>query len=165
MLKTSSYKPADFVHLHVHTFHSMLDGVASPTAILTRAKELGMKAIAITDHGSMGAHLEAQLEADRMGGIKVIFGIEMYIVNDHTVHSKEQRSAGHLILLAKNEEGYKNLIKLNNIAWRDGFYYTPRIDFGLLKKYRKGLVCLTACAKGIVSKSILEKNIIDNISQ
>lgn len=144
-------KMTDFVHLHVHTYYSMLDGVASPRSLLERAKELDMKALAITDHGSMGAHLETQLEADQVGGVKPIFGSEMYLVDDHTFKGKEQRSANHIVLLAKNSEGYANLIKLNNIAWRDGFYYEPRIDFGLLEKYGSGLICLTACGKGLIS--------------
>lgn len=144
----------NFIHLHIHTHHSLLDGVASPEAILIRAKELGFKAIAITDHGTMGAHLEAQLHADKIG-IKVIFGMESYIVNDHTIHTKEQRGANHIILLTANEQGYKNLIKLNNIAWRDGFYYTPRIDLNLIAKNSSGLVCLSSCAKGIIAGPIL----------
>ena len=143
------------IHLHLHTYHSLLDGVPSPTAYLERAKELGMEAIAFTDHGSMGTHLEAQLEADRIGGVKVIFGLELYFVQDHTVHLKEQRTADHVTLLAKNETGYKNLIKLNNIAWRDGFYYSPRIDMKLLRKHSYGLVCLSGCLKGIVSSPVL----------
>lgn len=141
----------DFVHLHVHSNHSLLDGVASTTKLLDRSKELGMRAIAITDHGTMGGHIEAQLEADRIGDIKVIFGIEAYVVDDHKEHSKEQRGANHILLLCTNGVGYANLITLNNIAWTDGFYYSPRIDIGLLSDYSDGLICLTACAKGIIS--------------
>lgn len=149
----------DFVHLHVHSHHSMLDGIASPTALLDKAKELNMRAIAMTDHGTMASHLEAQLEADRIGDIKVIFGVEAYIVKDHTVHSKEQRGAGHVTLLAKNERGYKNLLALNNTAWRDGFYYSPRLDYSLLERYRRGIICLTGCAKGVIAEHILSGNL------
>jgi len=146
---------ANFVHLHVHTNHSLLDGVASSTKLINRAKELGMEAIAITDHGNMAAHLEAQLEADKIGGIKVIFGMEAYVVDDHTNHSREQRGANHIILLAKDEVGYTNLVKLNNAAWRDGFYYTPRLDYNLLSSNSDGLIVLSACAKGILSSPAL----------
>lgn len=141
-----------FTHLHVHTHYSLLDGLAKIDDLLDRAKELGMDSIAITDHGVLYGAIEFFIKA-KQKGIKPIIGCEFYMTaGDY--HSKnntaEDKTRYHLILLAKNEEGYKNLMKLVSIAHLEGFYYKPRINRELLRKYAKGLICLSACAEGEV---------------
>lgn len=138
-----------FTHLHVHTHYSLLDGLAKIDDLLDRAKELGMDSLAITDHGVLYGAIEFFVKAkDR--GIKPIIGCEMYVSND--LHSKNNDSVDkrrfHLILLAKNDKGYKNLMKLISIAHLEGFYYKPRIDRPTLRKYSDGLIALSACAEG-----------------
>jgi len=141
-----------FTHLHVHTHYSLLDGLAKIDDILDRAKELGMDSLAITDHGVLYGAIEFFIKAKERG-IKPIIGCEMYLT-PHDLHSKnpssEDRKRHHLILLAKNEKGYKNLMKLISIAHLEGFYYKPRIDREVLRKYAEGLIGLSACAEGEV---------------
>ena len=139
-----------FTHLHVHTHYSLLDGLAKIDDILDRAKELGMESLAITDHGVLYGAIEFFIKAKERG-IKPIIGCEMY-VTPNDLHSKNpdslDRKRHHLILLAKNEKGYKNLMKLISIAHLEGFYYKPRIDRPTLRKYAEGLIALSACAEG-----------------
>jgi len=140
---------ADFVHLHCHTEYSLLDGLAKIPDLLARAKQYGMDALAITDHGAMYGVFKFYLAA-RDFGIKPIIGVEAYMAS----RSRFDKQAGidsdqyHLILLAKNEIGYKNLMKLITIAHLEGFYYKPRIDTEVLKRYSEGLVCLSGCLEG-----------------
>ena len=150
----------EFVHLHVHSEYSLLDGMCRIKDIPKRAKELGMKAIALTDHGVMfGSVLFYQ--ACQKEGIKAITGCEMYVAPNSRFDrdfSRNDDKYNHLILLVKDKEGYQNLIKLVSIGFTEGFYSKPRIDKEVLKKYSKGLVCLSGCLAGEVSKAILEDN-------
>ncbi len=144
-----------FVHLHVHTEFSLLDGAARIKKMVKLAKEYGMPAVAMTDHGNMYAATRF-FDACTEVGIKPIFGTEFYVCPDLTVKNGKQHLS-HLIILAKDETGYKNLSMLNTIAFRDGFYYKPRIDYKTLEKYHEGLVCLSACLAGDIPKLILQE--------
>ena len=146
----------DFVHLHVHTEYSLLDGANRIKDLVARVKELGMKAIAITDHGVMYGAIEFYKECKKQG-IKPIIGCEMYVA-PRTRFDKEpniDERPGHLVLLAKDNEGYKNLAKLVSIAFTEGFYYKPRIDMEVIKKYSKGLVASSACLAGFINRALL----------
>jgi len=140
-----------FTHLHVHSQYSILDGAASVDALVTKAKADGMKALALTDHGLMFGIKEFHT-ACKKAGIKPILGCETYVAA-RTIHDKKDkidRSGHHLIMLAKNETGYKNLVKLISIANNEGFYYKPRIDKNLLEKYSEGLIVSSSCLGGEV---------------
>ena len=128
----------DFVHLHVHTEYSLLDGIARIEQVTRRAKELGMPALAITDHGNMYGAVKFY-DACRDNDIKAIFGCEFYVANDLYVKNGKSKYA-HLVLLAKDEVGYNNICMLNTIAFRDGFYYKPRIDYKTLERRFKCFV-------------------------
>ena len=145
-----------FVHLHVHTEYSLLDGSAKIGELISRTKELGMDSIAITDHGVMYGVIDFYKKA-KAAGIKPILGCEVYVATDSR-HIKEKRDEGHsqhLILLAENEEGYRNLIKLVSLGFTEGFYYRPRVDVELLRQYNKGLIALSACLGGVVPKVLM----------
>ncbi len=146
---------ARFSHLHLHTEYSLLDGFVPIKKLFNRLKELEMTSVAITDHGSMFGALEFYKEAKK-NNIKPIIGCEMYISNGSYLEKDRKRS--HLVLLAKNETGYHNLIKLVSESHIRGFYYKPRIDYELLKEYSEGLIALSACLSGDVQKSILNGN-------
>ena len=144
----------DFVHLHLHTEYSLLDGAARIGKVVKTAKDMGMKSIAITDHGNMYGTIALFDECKKVGDIKPIFGCEFYVSDD--LHQKSGKpKLRHLILLVKNEEGYKNICMLNTIAFRDGYYYKPRIDYKTLKEYSNGLVCLSACLAGTLPQLLL----------
>lgn len=146
-----------YTHLHVHSHYSLLDGLGKVDELLDRALELGMDSIALTDHGVMYGAVELFIKAKEKG-IKAIIGCEMYITNgDHKSKdaTADNRKRYHLILLVKNEEGYHNLMKLVSIAHLDGFYYKPRIDRKLLRKYAKGLIGLSACVEGEIPAQIV----------
>ncbi len=144
-----------FVHLHVHTEYSLLDGAARIKKLVKLAKENGMPAVAMTDHGNMygATHF---FDACQKEGIKPIFGTEFYVADDLEVKSGKQKLA-HLIILVKNEQGYKNICKLNSIAFVNGFYYKPRIDYKTLEKYHEGLICLSACLAGDIPRLIMQE--------
>jgi DNA polymerase-3 subunit alpha len=146
---------ADFVHLHNHSEYSLLDGLSRVEDMVARAKELGMKSIAITDHGNMYGTIQFYKECVA-AGIKPIIGCEIYIAKrsrfDKTVDDKDYN---HLILLAKNLTGYKNLMKIVSKSHLEGFYYKPRTDIELLREYSEGLICLSACVNGYVSEPLL----------
>lgn len=147
----------DFVHLHTHTEYSLLDGANKIKELPLRAKELGMNAMAITDHGVMFGVVDFYKECKKVG-IKPIIGCEVYVA-PRTRFDKENgidNKYSHLILLAKNETGYKNLTNLVSMGFTDGFYYKPRIDLEILEKYHDGLICLSACLAGSVNKAILK---------
>ena len=152
----------DFVHLHVHTEYSILDGATRIKQLVKQCKEYGMKAVAITDHGNMFgaiALFDTCTELKKKTGyeVKPIFGCEFYTTED--LHVKSGRGKFyHLILLVKNDVGYHNLCMLNTIAYRDGFYYKPRIDLKTLETYHEGLVCLSACIGGEIPQAILRKD-------
>ena len=122
-----------FVHLHVHTEFSLLDGCARIKKLVETSAERGAKAVAITDHGNMYGTLQFYTEC-LIKGIKPIIGSEFYVCNDHTQKSGKP-VLHHLVLLAKNNTGYKNLLKLSSISFVEGFYYKPRIDYDLLEKH------------------------------
>ena len=149
----------DFVHLHVHTEYSLLDGANRIKDLVAKVKKLGMNAVAITDHGVMYGAIEFYKEC-KANGIKPIIGCEMYVAK-RTMHDKDaniDNTYSHLILLAKDNEGYKNLIKLVSLSFTEGYYYKPRIDKETLRKYSKGLICTSACLAGEVSSNILNNN-------
>lgn len=149
-----------YTHLHVHSHYSLLDGLGKIDDLMDRAKELGMDSIALTDHGVMYGAVELFIKAKEKG-IKPIIGCEMYVTNgDYKSKdpTAENRKRYHLILLVKNEEGYHNLMKLVSIAHLEGFYYKPRIDRKLLRKYAKGLIGLSACAEGEIPAQIIMGN-------
>ena len=140
---------SDFVHLHLHTEYSLLDGACRLKPLMERLKELGQTACAITDHGNMYGAVEFWNEAKK-AGIKPIIGCEVYVAR-RTRHDREQKldsSPFHLILLCENNEGYRNLVKLVSIAAIEGFYNKPRVDLELLKKYHGGLIAMSACLAG-----------------
>jgi len=146
-----------FSHLHLHTEYSFLDGAIKIDKLFNRIKELGMDSVAITEHGNMHAVVK-KFQAAKKAGVKLIFGAEPYVVDDISVKDKSE-SRYHLILLAKNMEGYKNLIKLISIAGTNkNFYYRPRIDKKLLKEYSKGLICMSACIANDIAQSVIHKN-------
>ena len=147
----------DFTHLHVHTQYSILDGQSDIKTLMCKVKEYGTKSIAITDHGNMFGVLEF-LKAAITNEVKPIIGCEMYVAEGSRFEKKgrEDRSGFHLILLAKNYEGYKNLSRLCSLAFhKDAFYYTPRIDKELLRQYHEGLIASTACLGGEIAFNII----------
>ena len=146
----------DFVHLHLHTEYSLLDGIARIDQVTKKAKELGMPAIAITDHGNMYGAVKFY-DACRDLDIKAIFGCEFYVAQDLHVKAGKSKYA-HLVLLAKDEIGYNNICMLNTIAFRDGFYYKPRIDYKTLEQYHEGVVCLSACLAGDIPQAIMNRD-------
>lgn len=140
----------DFVHLHVHSDFSLLDGAASVKQLVAKAKELGQTALALTDHGNMFGVISFY-KACTEQGIKPIIGCEFYVAPESRFEKKEALNGKryyHLILLAKNETGYKNLMLLCSKGYTEGMYYKPRIDDELLEKYADGLICLSACLAG-----------------
>ena len=146
-----------FTHLHVHSQYSILDGAASVDALVNKAKKDGMKALALTDHGTMFGIKEFH-SACKKAGIKPILGCETYVA-ERTFNDKKDkvdRSGDHLILLAKNAKGYKNLVKLISIANNEGFYYKPRIDKTLLEKYSDGLIVSSSCLGGEIPTLLLK---------
>jgi DNA polymerase-3 subunit alpha len=149
-------KTPEFVHLHVHSEYSLLDGLSKIDKLVAKAKELGMKSLALTDHGVMHGTIKFY-NACQKEGIKPIIGCEMYLAR----RSRFEKSGGpeispyHLLLLAKNLKGYYNLMKLVTIAHLEGFYYKPRIDMKLLKKHHEGLIASTACLQGAIPHLVL----------
>ena len=144
----------NFVHLHTHSEFSLLDGAARISVMVKKAKSLGMPAVAISDHGNMYGTYRFYKECKKQG-IKAIIGCEVYLVDDASVRNhKEHRS--HFLLLAKDNEGYLNLCKLNSAAWIDGFYGKPRVDYALLKKHSKGLIATSACLGGHVPHYLMK---------
>lgn len=145
----------NFVHLHVHTEYSLLDGAARIKKLVEVVKENGGNAVAITDHGNMAGALAFFAECYR-NGIKPIIGCEFYVAHDR-FYKQGKADVGHLILLAKNNTGYQNLLKLNGIAAKEGFYYKPRIDYTVLEKYSEGLICMSACLAGHIPQLLLSR--------
>ena len=148
----------DFVHLHVHTQYSILDGAAAVKPLLKRAKALGMSALAITDHGNMYGVKNFHDTAAELG-IKPILGCEVYVVKNRFEKDKDEKAGDHLILLAKNLEGYHNLCKMVSYSFTEGFYYKPRIDKQLIEQYHGGLICCSACLGGEVPQAIMHNDI------
>lgn len=145
-----------FTHLHVHTEYSLLDGASRIDALLSRCKDLGMESIAITDHGVMYGVIDFYKKAKQYG-IKPILGCEVYIAaRQLTDMENKDRQSAHLVLLAKNQTGYQNIIKLTSIGFTKGFYYKPRVDYDTLQKYSEGVVCLSACLAGDIPTMLLD---------
>ncbi len=146
-----------FVHLHVHTQYILLDGAIRLEALLKRVADFGMNAVAITDHGTMFGSVEFY-EKTKKAGIKPIIGCECYLAPRRLTDKSaaDAKRLSHLVLLAENPEGYRNLCKLASVAQLEGFYYKPRIDKELLKQHSKGLIALSACLHGEIPRLIQE---------
>jgi DNA polymerase III subunit alpha len=145
----------EFAHLHLHTEFSLLDGMGRIDEYVTRAQQLGIKHMAVTDHGVMYAALD-WYQAAVAGGLHPIIGMEAYLAEGPI--AKRERKSYHLLLLAENEVGYRNLLKLASVASLEGFYYRPRIDLELLQRYREGIICTSACLGGPVANNFLHGN-------
>ena len=151
-----------FTHLHVHTEYSLLDGSGKIEEITARAKELGMDSLAITDHGVMYGVIDFY-RAARNVGIKPILGCEVYVAPGSRFEKEPGISDDryyHLILLAENNTGYANLMKIVSKGFVDGFYYKPRVDYEVLEEYSEGIICLSACLAGEVQK-LLARNLYE----
>ena len=147
-----------FTHLHVHSYYSLMDGLNSPKELCQAALDAGQTAIAITDHGTLSSHREMQIAAKELG-IKPILGVEAYIsptdrFDKSSATDKSIQAYNHIILLAKNKNGLKNINSLQEIAWNEGFYHKPRIDMEVLKEYAKDIIVLSGCLNGLISKCI-----------
>ncbi|MDY6821112.1 MAG: DNA polymerase III subunit alpha [Deferribacterota bacterium] len=157
----------NFVHLHMHTAYSFLDGAISLDKLFNKVKDCGMKAVAITDHGAMFGTIDFYRKALKYG-IKPILGCEVYVAPDSRFNKEYEKSEDknyHLILLAENNQGLKNLQILVSKAFLEGFYYKPRIDKELLKDYSSGLICLSACLAGELPRSILRDGLEKSIEK
>ncbi|MEJ2365567.1 MAG: PHP domain-containing protein [Deltaproteobacteria bacterium] len=149
--------PKEFVHLHVHSEYSLLDGAIRIKDMLERAKEFGMPAVAITDHGNMHGVLEFYVKAHKLG-IKPLLGCEIYVAPQSRRDRGESGAGGrnyHIVLLAENNAGYRNLLKLLTLANFEGFYYKPRVDKELLASHQEGLIALSSCLHGEVASHLL----------
>lgn len=142
----------DFVHLHLHTEYSLLDGACKIDNLIDYCKKNGVDTVCITDHGNMYGTLHFAEKA-AIAGIKYIIGCEFYVTRD--MNDKSSNVSDHLILLAKNKAGYKNLVQLDSMAFVDGFYYKPKIDYKVLKEHSEGVICLSACLAGGIPKKLL----------
>jgi DNA polymerase III subunit alpha len=146
-----------FVHLHLHTDYSLLDGACEITELATEAARRGMPAVAVTDHGNLFAAANFFHEATTRG-VKPIIGCEVYVTpGSHTAKGADAERSNHLVLLCETNEGYRNLIQLVSTGFLDGFYYKPRVDHDLLAKHSRGLIALSACLRGEVAESVLQE--------
>ena len=145
-----------FTHLHVHTEYSLLDGSAKIKALAKRAKQLGMSHLAITDHGSMYGVVDFY-KACKNEGVKPIIGCEVYVANGSRFEKNSSKNSqyNHLVLLAKDNDGYRNLIKLVSLGFIEGFYYKPRVDHEILKEYSSGIIALSACLGGEIPAALM----------
>ena len=149
--------PSNFVHLHLHTDYSLLDGACEIGELTTEAARRGMPAVAVTDHGNLFAAANFFHQA-KTHGVKPIIGCEVYVAPDnHKNRGTEAERSNHLVLLCENEEGYRNLIQLVSTGFLDGFYYKPRVDHDLLAQHSKGLIALSACLRGEVASALLDE--------
>ncbi len=148
-------KPSDYVHLHNHTHHSLLDGLTKIPDMVAKVKELGMEACAITDHGTMSGAIEFY-KAATAAGIKPIIGIETYVAarSRHDRDPAKDKARYHLTLLAMNHQGYQNLMKLSTVANLEGVYYKPRVDHELLEQYNEGIICMSGCMGGELGENL-----------
>ena len=153
----ASSAPPDFVHLHLHTDYSLLDGACEIGELTQEAARRGMKAVAVTDHGNLFAAANFYHKATTHG-VKPIIGCEVYVAPDnHKNRGADAERSNHLVLLCENEEGYRNLIQLVSTGFLDGFYYKPRVDHELLAKHSSGLIALSACLRGEVADALLSE--------
>ena len=146
-----------FVHLHVHSEYSILDGACRIPALVDKAARLEMPAVSLTDHGSLAGAIDLYKAANKQG-VKPIIGCEVYVTDDRHVQTK---GTAHLTLLAETTAGYANLIKLCSLGYLEGYYYRPRVDWELLSQYAPGLIALSGCLSGRVSKAISEARMGD----
>ena len=151
---------SDFVHLHVHSHYSLMDGLNTPHELLEAAKEQGQTCLAITDHGTLSSHRDMQIAAKELG-MKPILGLEAYIsstdrFDKRAVAKRDDNTSlyNHIILLAKDDLGVKNLQKLSQIAWTEGYYHKPRIDIDALWEFGDGIIVVSGCMNGLISKAI-----------
>ncbi len=149
--------PIPFVHLHTHSQYSLLDGKCRIEELIKVAKDFNMPALALTDHGVMYGVVDFYKKA-KEAGIKPILGCEVYVAprgrfEKDPIKDKNQH---HLVLLAKNQQGYKNLMKLVSLSYQEGFYYKPRVDYDLLERYHEGIIALSGCLAGEIPSLILE---------
>ena len=151
---------SDFVHLHVHSHYSLMDGLNTPYELLEAAKNQGQTSLSVTDHGTLSSHRDMQIAAKELG-MKPILGLEAYIsVTDRfdkrAVAKRDDNTSlyNHIILLAKNDQGLKNLQKLSQIAWTEGYYHKPRIDMEVLWEFGEGIIVISGCMNGLISKAI-----------
>lgn len=142
----------DFVHLHLHTEYSLLDGAVKVDELIKHCKKNNIDTVAVTDHGNMYCSLRFA-EKCKKNKIKAIVGCEFYVTDD--LHVKTEQKADHLVLLAKNKTGYINLVQLDSMAFVDGFYYRPRIDYKVLKEHTEGVICLSACLAGRIPRLLM----------
>src|SRR5437870_3714237 len=145
--------PGDFTHLHLHTLYSLLDGAIRLPDLMKSCADTGMKSVAVTDHGNMFGVVNFYQEAMKHG-IKPIIGFEAYVAGEKGMGDKSQRIGNHLVLLAQDDAGYRNLRYLSTKAFTEGFYYDPRVDKQILKEHNEGIIALTACMAGAVPKAI-----------
>ena len=148
-----------FAHLHVHTEYSLLDGFSNIKKLVNRVKELNMESVAITDHGTMFGVIDFY-KAAKAEGIKPIIGLEAYMAarGMKDKDSKLDRTSTHLLLLAENEIGYRNLLKIASAAQMEGFYYYPRIDHDFLASHAEGLICTSGCMSAEIPRALLNEN-------
>ena len=156
-----------FAHLHVHSHYSLMDGLNTPFELLDAAKNVGQTTLAITDHGTLSSHRDMQIAAKELG-MKPILGLEAYIsatdrFDKRAVAKRDDNTSlyNHIILLAKNDEGLKNLQKLSQIAWTEGYYHKPRIDMEVLWEFGNGIIVLSGCMNGLISKAIERKDMVN----
>ena len=147
---------SDFVHLHLHTYYSLLDGACPIKKLAKRVHELKMPAVAMTDHGNMFGAIEFYETMSKIG-VKPILGVEAYLITEGSRHKKEYANGSflsHITLLAKNSDGYRNLCKLVSAGHLEGFYYKPRIDKEILEQHKEGLIALSGCLSGEVPQRL-----------
>src|SRR5580765_2320844 len=145
-------KTADFVHLHVHSEYSILDGACRIPDLVERAAEFEMPAVSLTDHGSMAGAVQL-FKAARGTGVKPVIGCEVYVTDDRRAQTK---GYAHLTLLAADDAGYANLVKLSSLGYLEGYYYKPRVDWELLERHSEGVIALSGCLSGRVCKALEE---------
>src|SRR5574339_840281 len=148
----SASKAAPFGHLHVHSEYSILDGACRIPDLVARATELEMPAVSLTDHGSMAGAVQL-FKTARGTGVKPVIGCEVYVTDDRRAQTK---GYAHLTLLAADNAGYANLVKLSSLGSLEGYYYKPRVDWELLERHAKGVVALSGCLSGRVSRALVE---------
>lgn len=158
-VKTATLQTSQYVHLHNHTHHSLLDGLSKIPALINTVKDMGMEAVAITDHGTMSGVLDFY-KAANAAEVKPILGMEAYVAarSRHDRDPQKDKARYHLIILAMNNKGYENLMKLSTTANLEGMYYKPRIDHELLEKYNEGLIILSGCASGELGENLRSDN-------
>ncbi len=155
----------EFTHLHVHTEYSLLDGSSKIKELVSRAKELGMDSLAITDHGVMYGVIDFLPCGKSKAGINPVLGCEIYVAPVHVLTGKQEMQKEsryhHLVLLAENDIGYANLVKIVSRGFTEGFYYKPRVDYDVLEKYHEGIIALSACLAGGSIPSFLRRGLYD----